>query len=463
MSRRLTARHLRAAAMVVLAAALASGGLALASADGHARQARTARPTATAAAPPRRAADRRIPRETLAGLNPLRHRAANGAVEGSGRVAELDGGRRAVLTIESGLQTFVERTLETYEVPYAALVAIDPRSGRVLAYVSHSSANPTAGDLVLDATPPAASVFKVITGAALIDAGKSADTRICYGGGASRLRAIDLDDVPGRDSQCATLGEAMGGSINAVFAKLADRTLQPPTLERYAAAFGFGHALPFDVATNASPAEVPTERLEFARTAAGFWHMHMSPLHAALIASTIANDGEMPRAMLVDRVLDSRGAVVARNTPEVFRRVISVDTAHQVNAMMRNTVEHGTARRTFHDPAGVPFLPGIRIAGKTGTLSGENPYRGYTWWVGFAPADRPTIAVAALVVNTPMWRIKASFVAREALRYHLVQGPHERAEAQRRAARAAAAAPAVAAAAAPAVVAPAAAAPTSAR
>jgi hypothetical protein len=55
--------------------------------------------------------------------------------------------------------------------------------------------------------------------------------------------------------------------------------------------------------------------------------------------------------------------------------------------------------------------------------------------VGFAPANRPTIAVAALVVNTPMWRIKASFVAREALRYHLVQAPHERAEAERRAAR----------------------------
>lgn len=439
MSRRLSVRQLRAAAMIVLAAAIASGGLALASADGHARETHAGRPPTggAAARAPRRVADGRIPRELLTGLDPLHHRAATAEAEGTGRVAELDGNRRAVLTIEPGLQRFMERTLESYEVPYAALVAIEPRTGRVLAYVSHSSANPQAGDLVLDATPPSASVFKVITGAALVDAGASAETRICYGGGASRLRAIDLDDVPGRDSQCATLGEAMGGSINAVFAKLADRTLQPPTLERYAGAFGFGQSLPFDVPTHASPAEVPTERLEFARTAAGFWHTHMSPLHAALIASTIANDGEMPRAMLVDRVLDARGAVVARAAPEVFRRVLSVETARQVNGMMQNTVAHGTARRTFHDPAGVPFLPGIAIAGKTGTLSGENPYRGYTWWVGFAPAEHPTIAVAALVVNTPMWRIKASFVAREALRYHLVQGPHERAEAARRAERAA--------------------------
>jgi cell division protein FtsI/penicillin-binding protein 2 len=436
MSRRLTARQVRAAGALFLAGALASGGLALASADGQARTpaASRPRPAARAAAPPR-VIEGRIPRELLAGLDPLRHRAAADDAEGAGRVAELPDGRRAVLTLEPGLQSFMERTLEQYAVPYAALVAMEPATGRVLAYVSHSSANPNAGDLVLDPTPPAASVFKVITGAALVDAGKPASTRICYGGGASRLHVSDLEDTPGRDNQCATLGEAMGGSINAVFAKLADRTLEPPTLERYASAFGFGHALPFDVPTQPSPAEVPTERLEFARTAAGFWHMHMSPFHGALIAATVANGGEMPRPFLVERVVDARGVLLARARPEAFRRVISAETARAVNGMMRNTVSQGTARRTFHDPAGVPFLPGMEIAGKTGTLSGENPYRGYTWWVGFAPANRPTIAVAALVVNTPMWRIKASFVAREALRYHLVQAPHERAEAERRAAR----------------------------
>ncbi len=430
-------RQVRAAGTLVLAAAIASGGLALATADGQARTAPAvrARSAAPVVAPPPRVVEGRIPRELLDGLDPLAHRAAADDVEGDARVASLEGGRRAILTIEPGLQAFVAQTLESYAVPYAALVAMDPASGRVLAYVSHSSANPDAGDLVLDPTPPAASVFKVITGAALVDAGRPASTRVCYGGGASRLHTSDLDDTPGRDTQCATLGEAMGGSINAVFAKLADRSLEPPTLERYASAFGFGHALPFDVPTRPSPSEVPTERLEFARTAAGFWHMHMSPLHAALIASTVANGGEMPRAILVDRVIDAQGATLARARPEPFRRVISVETARAVNGMMRNTVSQGTARRTFHDPAGVPFLPGMEIAGKTGTLSGENPYRGYTWWVGFAPANRPTIAVAALVVNTPMWRIKASFVAREALRYHLVQAPHERAEAQRRAAR----------------------------
>jgi cell division protein FtsI/penicillin-binding protein 2 len=66
-------------------------------------------------------------------------------------------------------------------------------------------------------------------------------------------------------------------------------------------------------------------------------------------------------------------------------------------------------------------LPGIAVAGKTGSLSDERPYRAYSWWVGFAPENAPEIALAALVVNTPKWRIKSSFVAREALRYYLVE------------------------------------------
>jgi hypothetical protein len=61
----------------------------------------------------------------------------------------------------------------------------------------------------------------------------------------------------------------------------------------------------------------------------------------------------------------------------------------------------------------------MEIAGKTGSLSRDNPYRAYSWWVGFAPADAPVIALAALVVNSPRWRIKASFLARDALEHVL--------------------------------------------
>ncbi len=344
----------------------------------------------------------------------------------------LEDGGRAVLTLDTGLQAHATSILERYDVPFGAIVAMEPSSGRVLAYVSHSSQNPDAPDLVRDPTPPTASVFKIITGSALVDAGVSVEERVCYAGGASRLRERHLEDAPS-DRQCATLREAMGGSINAVFAKLADRHLDVATMERYASAFAFQQRLPFDLPTLPSPAEVPAERLEFARTAAGFWHMHMSPLHGAFIGATIANGGEMPRGAVVERIEDADHNVLHEHTPSMHRRVLSRATATATGAMMRRTVTHGTSRRTFFDRQGNAFLPGISVAGKTGTLHGENPFRGYTWWVGFAPADEPTIAVAALIVNSPRWRIKANFAARETLRYYLVERPRELARASREA------------------------------
>ena len=93
------------------------------------------------------------------------------------------------------------------------------------------------------------------------------------------------------------------------------------------------------------------------------------------------------------------------------------------------TVTEGTAHSAFYDPKGRPYLPGISVAGKTGSLSSERPYRSYSWWVGFAPEQAPEIALAALVVNTPKWRIKGSFVAREALREYLVERPLARSKA----------------------------------
>jgi cell division protein FtsI/penicillin-binding protein 2 len=336
-------------------------------------------------------------------------------------VADLKGGYRAVLSLDRRLQEHVEKIFEKYQVPFGAVAAVEPATGRVLAYVSHSSADPDAGDLVRDPTPPSASVFKVVTAAALVDAGIQPDRRTCYGGGFRRLTTADLVDDPKRDRYCVSLETAMGSSVNAVFAKLADRHLSRATLARYASAFGFGHSLPFDARTLPSRLEVPADRIEFARTAAGFWHMHMSPLHGALIASTVANDGIMQRPSMVDEVVDATGRVLDRHEPRAFRSVIGAGTARVVGRLMRRTVTHGTARRAFYDPRNRPFLPGVSIAGKTGSLTQQKPYRAYSWWVGFAPVEKPKIAVAALVVNTPRWRIKASYAARETLRNYLMR------------------------------------------
>jgi penicillin-binding protein A len=416
-------RKRRGLAALLLAGALSGSFIAFAAPGGG----DVAGATQALRRAPALAAARTRPRGVIEGFDPLRHRLEDGR-----HVTDLPGGKRGELTIDPGLQAHVASVLRSYAVPYAALVAIEPATGRVLAYVSHSSANPESGDLARDPSPPAASIFKVVTSAALVDAGVPASTRVCYGGGMSRLTLADLVDDDRRDRACATLSEAMAGSINAIFAKLSDRKLDRPTIARYAQAFGFGHALPFDAPTRPSPAELPEDRLELARTAAGFWHMHMSPLHGALIGATLANGGSMMRPYMVERVLDDKGRVQLAAKPEPFRQVIPRATAKAVSQMMLGTVTRGTSRSAFHDPQGRAFLPGMPIAGKTGSLSSERPYRAYSWWVGFAPEPAPEIALGVLVVNTPKWRIKASYLAREALRYHLV----ERKAAMRRAEKA---------------------------
>jgi peptidoglycan glycosyltransferase len=418
-SRRPLARWIAGA---VAAGALSLIGPHLGSADEPERGARTTHEARTPEAPARPATERRATRHrALVGLD-----LASRRLEDETYLVEARGGDTAVLTLDASLQQHMEAYFARYEVPEAGLVAIDPSSGRVLAYVSHRGRDTAPADMARDASAPAASVFKIITGAALLDAGVPATQRVCYHGGESRLVASLLDPNPELDRTCATLAEAMGGSLNAVFARLADQRLDAPTLERYAHAFAFDQGLPFDLESTPSTIEVPTERLEFARTSAGFWHSHLSPLHGALIAATIANGGAMPRAAVVDHVIDADGHVVHRFEPQTYRQVIGRDTADALNRMMRLTVSRGTARRAFHDDRGRPFLPGIAVAGKTGTLSEERPYRGYTWWVGFAPADHPRIAIATLVVNTPEWRIKASHAAVEALRHYLVtEGAHD--------------------------------------
>jgi len=330
-------------------------------------------------------------------------------------------GTRAVLTVDHDLQTYIQGLFRKYDVPAGGLVAIEPQTGRVLAYVGYEAGKGDSVDVVTDPAPPAASVFKIITASALLDAGVKSSTSVCYGGGMRGLAPADLVDSPKRDRWCATLADALGYSINAIFAKLADRHLNEASMTQYVSAFGFGQRLPFDLPTTPSPADVPESRLERARMAAGFWHSQLSPLHGALLASTIANDGGMPHAAIVDRIESPSGQTLYQHSPRTFRQVIPRQTARQAGEMMTRTVTHGTARKAFRDPKGRPFLPGIAVAGKTGTLSRSNPYRKYTWWVGYAPIDDPKIAIASLVVNDPKWRIKASYVAREALREYLIR------------------------------------------
>ena len=325
-----------------------------------------------------------------------------------GRYVAPLGAHRAILTLDPRLQTRLEHSLETYRVPFGATVLIDPRTGRILALAEHSTAEPNRRGLSLTALAPAASIFKLVTAAALLEQGVTPEEEVCFHGGKHRLQPRLLEDDPRRDHRCVTLASAFGHSTNVVFAKLADRGLDAERLKATAQRFLFNVPIPFARPVEVSKAEIPDDPFAFANTAAGFGPVRLSPLHGALLASIVANDGVLVPPAIVDSV---EGAPApAQAAP---RRIVTEPVAAELAAMMRGTVADGTARRAFRQARGP--LRGMSVAGKTGSLADAAPYRDYTWFVGYAPADRPEIAVATVVVNERLWHARAPTVAREAL------------------------------------------------
>lgn len=336
-------------------------------------------------------------------------------------LAPVGDNAQAELTLDHRLQEHMERLLRNYNVPYGAVVALDPRDGRILAMAEHSEKDSSVG-LATRALYPAASVFKIVTGAALLEAGVSADTKVCYHGGLRRLQLSNLRDDPKRDHVCATLARAMGQSLNVVIAKLANRNLSADDLRSVAGRFLFNQPLPVQPAPPSvgealiSPAQIPEGELDFGRTAAGFGSVFLSPLHGAMIVAAIGNAGVAIEPALIRAVHENNES----QSPEAprQRRIVTEENARILTDMLEKTVSEGTAKNAFRE-RGRWVLGSVKVAGKTGSLADKAPYKDYSWFVGFAPADAPRIAVAVVVVNGLKWRIKSSYVAREAIRKFL--------------------------------------------
>jgi cell division protein FtsI/penicillin-binding protein 2 len=340
---------------------------------------------------------------------------------GTAPIGEGKDAKVAELTVSPKLQRAANRYLREGALPEGAVVMTDVRTGKVLAWASYSEDSP-ARDFATEANAPSASIFKIVTGAGLVERGLSPATRVCYRGGKSRIEAEDLVPDRRRDEWCATIGQAMGRSLNTIFARMAHQHLDEESLTSIAKRLGWGRPTPFDVPVQPSGLELPKEDdVELARAAAGFFHTTMSPFQGASLATTIANGGEQVRLSIVARVLDDKKKVLYEGPTEreTLGRAIEERTARAVTAMMEQTVEGGTSFKSFHDRAGRSLLPGIRVAGKTGTLAElKKGGRLVTWWVGFAPADKPEVALSVLAANRHSWRIKATTIASLMLRVY---------------------------------------------
>jgi cell division protein FtsI/penicillin-binding protein 2 len=281
------------------------------------------------------------------------------------------------------------------------------QTGRVLAYASTDleRLEPTR-------TYPAASLVKVITATAALEADPGVAKVPCrFTGSPYKLTPSRID--PPRRGREVTLARALATSNNQCFAQLAVHNVGGDGLRDALARFGWlSPPAPAHAAGIAAPA---ADRYDVGKLGCGLDGCRITPLHAAQLATVLAH-GELLAPHWVDRIVDANGRELVLPALSAPRRVISPERAEELRGMLVETTTRGTARRAFRLRNGRPLLGDIRVAGKTGSLSGKDPDGRYEWFAGVAPADEPRVAVAVLVVQGRVWWRNASQVASEVLK-----------------------------------------------
>jgi cell division protein FtsI/penicillin-binding protein 2 len=314
------------------------------------------------------------------------------------RYASLTQGNNFVFyTIDPDLQEFVSKLVSKAEAKHVAIVAMNPRTGAILAIAGKSA---SITDIEYHAEFPAASLFKVVTAAAAVEqAGIQPNSIIPFRGGTYTLNEWNYLPDPKRDRNTMSVAEALGRSCNPVFGHLGLRYLNGNILHKYARLFGFNRSLQFEAPLTTSSADIPTQDLyELSRTAAGFGSVKISPIHAAAMMSGVANGGLLPRPHIVSEIVSRDGEILTQSKPDVLNRVIQPSTAASLMEMMRHTTTIGTSRREFMRGSR-PTLGSIEVAGKTGTLRGSNPVGLNNWFIGSAPLNNPELSLAVITVD----------------------------------------------------------------
>lgn len=306
-------------------------------------------------------------------------------------------------SLETSWTRHMNEFLRASRPAYGAFVAIDPGTGRILALAERTSNKSRIAHPAASASFPAASIFKTITTAALLEASPvTPGTVTCYHGGGSGLNQSHLVDSSKRDRQCRSLSASFAYSTNAVFGKLAVKHIEPDALVHMAESFGFNRDIQIDGVRvdSRSRSRKASSRLDLARMAAGFVNASLSPLHGALIAAIIANDGRIPSGVVFGK----------KETPE-GEQVIAPETARAIQRMMAQTAVSGTGTRYLSR-----FASRGGVALKTGTLSSRDGSGLFnTWMVGYYPARDPEFAFAALISLQGYGPLKAGHLTRYAL------------------------------------------------
>lgn len=327
------------------------------------------------------------------------------------------------LTIDAGLQELGYRLLNGRR---GAIAALDPASGEILALVSSPGFNPETVETDWDnysqddnkplfnraivGTYPPGSTFKLAVAAAALEKNPVLKEQQFYCPG--------YIDIEGRRLTCIKVHEeldllqAIAYSCNVVFAQLG-LEIGEELLRNQSQAFGFEQSLLEDVPVKQSSlGATPMTPNGLAESAIGQGQVLVTPLQMALITGAIANDGVLvsPSLLKGRAIMEQDFSPV--NYPQKEVRIMSRETAEYLQQAMVGTVAFGTGWQAQ--------LPGIEVAGKTG--SAENPHgQAHAWFVGFAPAKEPRIAIAVVVENAGSGGGNGGPIVKEMINYYLTK------------------------------------------
>jgi penicillin-binding protein A len=333
-------------------------------------------------------------------------------------------GNDVVLTLRPGAQS---RALRDMRGKCGAVVALNPSTGAVLAMVSSPAYNPNlierhyrqalrsggkCGPLLNRATAgkyQPGSTFKVVTATAALDTGRFTPDSTFYDPGYcieynKQVRNAGNPEAP-ETFGTLSLFSALEHSVNSVFCNIG-KTLGARTVINYAKRYGFYKLPPLETPENERAAsglydrrgrlfdpKHPDYDVDPGRLAFGQERLQVTPLQMAMVAATVANHGVEMKPYLVQRVVAPGGKTIVRTKPRKLGAVMKPQVAAELNSMMQAVVTGGTG------PAAA--IPGVRVAGKTGTAETGVGDIYTAWFIAFAPADHPHVAVAVVVENQP--------------------------------------------------------------
>jgi len=315
-------------------------------------------------------------------------------------------------TIDPRLQEVADNLLKSYKPDYGAIFMIEANTGRVLAMSSYIKDEPSGTNLNLQATFPAASVFKVVTATAAVDkAGVTPDHTIKYNGGAYTLYKKNvMTDKVTRWTNSITLRDAFARSINTAFGRLSLEKLEPADLHDYAERYMFNQEIPTDFPVEMGVAYVPPEpSFMLTEVASGYNRTNrMSPVQGAMIAAAVVNDGKMVVPYLVDEIKNRDNEVVYKARTLESGTIMTHESAKQMRELMERTVIAGTSRRSFRPLTTDRRFRDLEMGGKTGHLTGDNPRGRTDWFVGYAFDGEQRVAIAAVTVSKKYWTVKSA-------------------------------------------------------